>query len=336
MGGNLFKLGRLPREAYLVLEADLRVYLDQRFGDQYLIPRYYGDKPDFGDVDIVLSSEAIETTWEELKAGLMADLGVTQCTSTGAVFSTVWRDFQVDYFVKEQRYFRSTYNFLCYNDLGNLLGKIFRRMNLKYGEKGLQYVFRRSDEGSYKRDLMVSQDMGRILGLLELDVADWEAGFEDLDQMYRWVVSSPWFSARPYLDPSRTTRSRIKSRPTMTKFLTWLAENPQPEDRRTLEDRDDALPMVCAAFPEAKLMEVIAAEEALEARAADVRSKFSGKKVMAMFPELRGQELGEFIRTFKDRFEDFEAEISALSADVVEVAVRAHYAAANWRSTSRR
>jgi len=327
MGGNLFKLGRLPRADYLALEAELRVYLDERFGDLYRIPRYYGDKPDFGDVDIVLSSAAMQADkpgWDALKQGLMDDLGITRHTSTGAVFSTVWRDFQVDYFVRDERFFLSTYRFLCYNDLGNLLGRIFRRMNLKYGERGLEYVFRRGGEGSYKKVLPVSLDMPRILALIELDYATWDAGFADLDAMYRWVVASPWFSPEPYLSPSSAMRSRAKSRPTMQKFLVWLAENPAPEGGRSLEHRGDALPMIDAAFPEAKLLEAIAGEKAREARAEKVRERFSGKRVMAMFPELRGAELGEFIRTFKDGFTDFEATIAAMTPEAVDDAVRAH------------
>ena len=56
MGGNLFKLGRIPQAEYKVIEHELRSYLDQKFGNYYRIPRYYADKADFGDLDIVLST----------------------------------------------------------------------------------------------------------------------------------------------------------------------------------------------------------------------------------------------------------------------------------------
>lgn len=125
MGGELFKLGRLDRATYLALEADLRVYLDERLGEHYRIPRYYGDKPDFGDVDVVVSEAAITSTWDDFMEHLMNDLGVTQHVRNPAVFSTVWRSFQVDYFIRSEQHFESTYNFLCYKDLGNLLGRMF-------------------------------------------------------------------------------------------------------------------------------------------------------------------------------------------------------------------
>ena len=31
-----------------------RHYLDERLPGQYRIPRYYGDKPDFGDMDVLV------------------------------------------------------------------------------------------------------------------------------------------------------------------------------------------------------------------------------------------------------------------------------------------
>lgn len=325
MGGDLFKLGRLPRADYLTLEADLRSYLDQRLGDHYRLPRYYGDKPDFGDLDIVVSESAIEIDWGDFMEHTMNDLGVTQHIRTAGVFSTVWRDFQVDYFLRPEPYFLSTYHFLCYNDLGNLLGRIYRRMNLKYGERGLEYVFRRNDDGSYKSVLPVSIDMDRILGLIGLDAGPWEAGFDTLDDMYSWVTSSPWFSAAPYLDPTSPVMKRTKMRPTMQKFLSWLAENPVPDSTVSLDHRDDALPLIDAAIPEANLLDAIENERMLEARAQLVRSKFSGQIVMDLLPELSGKRLGEFIRTFKEGFDDFEAEIAAMTSEEITGALRDHH-----------
>ena len=87
MGGNLFGLGRLPRAEYLALEGRLRTYLDAKLGEHYRIPRYYGSKPDFGDVDIVVSEAAIKTTWHDLRDEILADLSITRSQSTGAVFS---------------------------------------------------------------------------------------------------------------------------------------------------------------------------------------------------------------------------------------------------------
>ena len=323
MGGNLFGLGRLPRAQYLALEERLRTYLDVKLGQHYRIPRYYGSKPDFGDVDIVVSEAAITTTWADLRAEITADLGITRSQSTGAVFSTVYENFQVDFFVRPQHSFEATNNFLCFNDLGNLLGKIFRRMNLKYGERGLQYVFRRTD-GNYKRDIEVCHDIDRICAFLELDAAPWHAGFETLEEMYTWVVSSPWFSVAPYRDPGRTMRARAKNRPTIQRFLVWLDETGTD---KTCEypSREAWLPRIVAAFPDAGLMAVIAEEQAWEARVLAVKQRFGGKRIMTLIPELSGQRLGAFIPTFTDGFADFETEMSVMDPAEVDRRILAHW-----------
>ena len=330
MGGSLYGLGRLPRAEYLTLEGRLRAYLDEKLGDHYRIPRYYCSKPDFGDVDVVVSEAAIITTWDDLRAEIVADLGIERFQSTGAVLSTVYQDFQVDYLVRPARTFEITYAFLCFNDLGNLLGKIFRRMHLKYGENGLQYVYRRAD-GNYKRDIDVSLDIERICGFLELDFSGWQAGFETLEEMYTWLVASPWFSVEPYRSPSRSTRARVKQRPTIRRFLEWLDEN-HIDQTCAYPPREAWLPRLVSAFPQANLTAILAEEAAAEARVEAVKARFDGKRVMQLIPELSGRQLGEFIRTFKDGFADFESEVSQLEPAEVERRVLAHWAALAQRS----
>jgi len=323
VGGSLYGLGRLPRSEYLALEARLRVVLDRLLGTHYRIPRYYSNKADFGDVDVVVSEAAITTTWSDLRDTLIAELGLTRAQRVGAMFSTVYEDFQVDYIVRPARDFESTCAFLDFNDLGNLLGKIFRRMNLKYGEQGLQYVFRRAD-GNYTRDIDVCRDIQRICAYLSLDVAHWESGFETLEEMYAWLVASPWFSVAPYRDPSRTTRAR--QRPTIRRFLEWL--NEEGIDKRVdYPPREECLPRIIAAFPEAGLPEIFAAEAVRERQVAAVKERFGGKRVMQLIPGLSGPQLGAFIRTFRSGFVDFEADISQLTPAEVDRRVLAHWAA---------
>jgi hypothetical protein len=151
MGGKLFNLGRISRDRYLETEKTMREYLDRKVGAAaYRIPPYYSAKPDFGDMDIIIQLKDA-STWQTLRQEFVTDLGVTETRSGGGVFSTVYQGLQVDYFTAAPEFFESTYNYLSFNDLGNLLGKICRRFNLKYGEEGLAYVFRRQG-GNYKKD----------------------------------------------------------------------------------------------------------------------------------------------------------------------------------------
>jgi hypothetical protein len=157
MGGKLFNLGRVNRDKYLIIEAEIRQYLDHKIGAAaYRIPRYYATKPDFGDLDVIIQSSDRQH-WHILRQEFVTDLGITQIKSDGNVFSTVYQGLQVDYFTTAPEFLDSTYNYLSFNDLGNLLGKMCRRFNLKYGEQGLSYVFRRQNS-NYNKDLNITTD----------------------------------------------------------------------------------------------------------------------------------------------------------------------------------
>lgn len=329
MGGKLFNLGRLPRIEYLELEADVRRYLDDRFPDRYRIPRYYGDKADFGDLDILLSEATITTNWEELRQEIITDLQVQDYILRPKLLSMAYRNFQVDVFCVPPEHFQSTWQFLCYNDLGNLLGKIFRRFNLKYGEKGLFYVFRRAD-GHYKRDLLLTQDMAQILAFLKLDWATWDAGFARLDAMFSWVVACPYFTVKPFLKRAASTEKRVQQRTTMQRFLDYLEANEITRAHPFAEDRDVYLPQIDAFFPKANLLEAIAREKEKECQDNLIREKFNGRIVMEMFGDLRGKILGRFMETFKQSFTRFNAEMVEMTPEEIKLRLEEHYNSDSW------
>lgn len=303
MGGKLFHLPRMPRDAYLEREAEVRRHLDSLLGGDYRIPRFYGDKPDFGDMDILI---AARPDWEALRGEIVRALGVTETKNAGHVYSMSYRGLQVDLFLVQPRYLDSTASFMSFNDLGNFMGRICRRFDLKYGDRGLSYVFRR-EGGSYKAELELTQDMARICAFLGLDHDAWEAGFPSLPALFDWVIASPWFSVAPYLDEAAGAMGpRRQERSTVARFVEYLRE--RGVDRRpALGDRRAQLPAVAAAFPEIDIEGWLAAEREKEARAARIAERFSGRRVMALLPELQGQALGEFIMAFRASVPDFEA-----------------------------
>lgn len=300
MGGNLFKLGRKPRDEYLEIEDEVRRFLDALIPDGYRIPRYYASKPDFGDLDVVVSSGAVEGLGgtDRFIEALRSQLGATEVQNTGHVWASVYREFQVDYFVRATELLDSTASYLAFNDLGNLVGKMFKRLGCKYGETGLLYVFRRDSQQSYKKELLLSRDWTRILGFLGLDVAHWEQGFTMLEEMFAWVVASPWFSVTPYVDRDRSTQKR-KNRPTMQRFVAWLEAEKIVQRVEFRPERDAYVPELAAAFPEVGLEAALAEERQAEADASALRAKFSGALVRE-WTGLDGKELGGFMRRFRE------------------------------------
>lgn len=320
MGGNLFRLGRKPKAEYLEIEAEVRRCLDALVGDGYRIPRYYASKADFGDLDVVLSRAAIEALggFDAFRTAITRSLDVRQSKSVGHVFSTVVRELQVDYFLREPELLEPTYHYLSYNDLGNLIGKIYRRLGLKYGEDGLSYVFRRARQESYKHEIPISRDWPKILAFIGLDVPAWEAGFDTLEQMFAWVVASPYFSVAPYQQQSRTTERRAAARPTMARFLAWLEAEGIDKRYDYLDDREGYVARVAAAFPEANLEQALLQERERETQAEQLREKFSGERVRE-WTGLDGKSLGALLRRFTREYPDDV--LIGMSADEIRAAV---------------
>jgi hypothetical protein len=324
MGGNLFKLGRIPKQEYLAIEKEIRQYLDRKLGNSYRIPRYYSSKLDFGDMDIVVSDRIVSHNWFELRQEIINDLNISQYRSDGRVFSTVYRNLQIDYFTAPEEFFESTYNYLSFNDLGNLIGKICRKFNLKYGERGLAYVYRRQ-LGNYKKDLLITTDFQKICFFLGLDYAHWQMGFETLQEVFNWAIASPYFSVQPYLEQAKTLERRVKHRTTIQKFIEHIEARTITKSYQYLDNKADYLPQIIQAFPEANLLEKIAAEREAEKKVLQMSQKFSGKLVMQLIPSLKGQELGEFIVEFKKQFSNFESFLLQASSKDIEANILDFY-----------
>jgi hypothetical protein len=323
MGGKLFNLPRMPRDAYLEVEAAMRRYLDGRLPGQYRIPRCYGDKPDFGDMDVIVP---IRPDWDTVRADLVRDLGIRETRAVGHVFSTVFRRLQTDFFAVPARYLDSACTFMSFNDLGNFIGRICRRFDLKYGDRGLSYVFRRAD-GNYRIDLEVTLDFARICAFLGLDHSAWAKGFGSLPEVFAWVVESPYFSVVPYFDETKSNlQPRAAERTTVARFVAWLrAEG--VDKRPVFADRASYLPMVAAAFPEADLPGQIAREREAETRHRAFIEKFNGKRVMQLVPGVEGKALGELIMRIKASVPDFETWVLATPQEKIDATVRALAAA---------
>lgn len=319
MGGKLFNLPRMPHADYLVRERAVRRSLDRILGGAYRIPRYYGDKTDFGDMDIIVPEHP---EWPAMRKEIAADLGIVTSKTAGRLYSTVFDGLQTDFFVVAACFVDSTYNYMSFNDLGNLLGRIFRRFNLKYGEEGLSYTFRRADSSHYKADLPVTQDFARICAFLKLDHAAWIEGFATLTALYEWVIASPYFSVAPYLDDVKGAMTRrTQNRSTIVSFIDFLRER-GISSRPEFEERTAYLPMIVASFPDAGLEAQITAELDLEQRAGTIAAKFNGKLVMRLRPELSGHALAEFIIAFKRSFPDFEAFVLTAPSEDIERCIR--------------
>jgi hypothetical protein len=306
MGGKLYNLGRIGREKYLSIEQDISTYLTQKVGaENYRIPRCYAQKADFGDLDILLAADSLPQNWRDFQVEIVKELEIDEYKSVGNIFSVMYRGFQVDFFCADAENLEIMYHYLSFNDLGNLLGKIFHRFNLKYGQEGLAYVYRHQHR-NYKQEKIVSRDFKKIIELIGLDYQTWEIGFERLTDLFEWVMASPYFSVSPYLNPSPKTLKKIRERPTMQAFVKYLKTEEISKEYSFKEDKSTYLPWISEQFLEAQLTEWIAQQAKKEAETQEIYQKFNGKLVLELIPMLKQENLSKFIVEFKNQPTNFK------------------------------
>lgn len=322
MGGNAFdNLRRLPADAYRKLEAELVEKLGTIYPVLHPLP-YYHAKPDFGDMDIVVQKPRLDRRDFE---AFLATIGSDRVSYNGDITSFVYQDFQIDLLYMAPEHVETALFYFAYNDLNNLVGRIAHKLGLKFGWDGLSYQIR-TESGHRAESILLSRDPEQIYTFLGYDYARWQQGFENLEDIFSFVVSSPYFNAAIYDTEqlNHINRTRNRKRKTYMTFLEWLAARPDLPAYAFEPDKSIYLIRIHNAFPEAdffgQLSDYADRQRAYEAR----QAKFNGRLVQA-WTGLEGKELGMAIQRFKNSHADFDAWLDASSPEAVAEAFSKSY-----------
>lgn len=316
MGGNVFKgvSVRLSQEHYLTVcnhvVSELRALMPQ--GKVFAVPSY-GAKNDFGDLDVLISSGALNTSEQylALKATTEELFGALDWVRNGPVVSIDYRKapvpsrkaFQVDLIRQEEDSYDYGLCYFSFNDLGNLLGRIAHAMGVAHRHDGLYWYLR---DGTYLFDeIQLTKEYSETLEFLGLDPGVFEKGFHELEEVFQYVASSPYFRPEIYLLENRNHASRIRDRKrkTYTKFLDWCKANssvaePLPEDKSVWFER------IQQFFPHFETKRAELSHLLAENRQA--KEKFNGKRVSEL-TGLTGKALGKLMQTIRAGFQDDKA-----------------------------
>ncbi len=296
MGGNLFKVGRVEKDRYFEIVRSLKPHLDKHFDTNYRIPTAYGNKKDYGDVDILLDAGYIRNkpTWDK---DLMKDLGVTEFKKVRNIVSMLYQNFQVDVFLLGTSKLNTCYDFMSYNILGNLLGRIYHKFNLRYGEDGLFYVLR-GFNNHVSKEIIVSRDMYEILDFIGLSHERWLEGFNDLEEIFDYVISSKYFCSDSYDLKYYNVQKRAKERPDFNKFLDYIHQMNLVKNYPFVKEKEIYLPMLDEYFG-TRLKDKYEGHLRTQEKLKIVAEKFNGKIVMDTLGFTDGKTVGNFINLFK-------------------------------------
>jgi hypothetical protein len=308
MGGNIFKdeTRRYSREEYLVAERTVLAKIRWLFGvTPYTIP-YYHVKESFGDMDLILPVDKITSDWKNQLIELF-DLSKNQYSSNGNVFSFVYNQFQIDIITaKDDNAAKMAVAYFSYNDLGNLIGRIFHKLGLKYGHKGLSLVVRPDDNQHVLQEILLTRDMKAIFPIIGLSYDEFQNGFENLEDVFKFVAKSTFFDPEIFLFHNRNHKAviRDRKRATYNSFLNWIKET-NPSANYSFENKDERggynirepfySEIVVPVFPWVKdiVNDLITRYELVK----KAKERIDGL-IIREITGLEGKDLGEFIQKF--------------------------------------
>lgn len=241
MGGNALSEPsvRLGREDYFNLWNKLKMSKFQLF----LIPSYR-EKESFGDMDILIPS-SYGKNYDNYKRLALEDVGlkIIEEVRNGSVTSfgieTKQGLFQIDLISEHLDTLPFAYHYFAYNDMGNLLGRVARSAGVKLGHRGLFYTQRAKDNDNVvlKEHLLTSK-WNEALSFLKYDAERYGKGFNVLEDIFEYVMSSPFYDFNKFDLTQRNRKARIRDakRPNYRAFLEYASANPkQKSSENTLQ-----------------------------------------------------------------------------------------------------
>jgi hypothetical protein len=335
MGGQALKntiTRRYAKQEYVQLRDEVLDILKRDFPERKVAAiQAYRAKESFGDLDILFETD--QTNFD-LLSYIKQMFKPNEFYKNGNVISFDYQQFQIDLIGSPREDFDISSHYFAWYDLGNIIGRLYHKMGFKYGHNGLSLLFK--DDNYQYEELCFSKDIEAILGFADLDAKRFLQGFDTLEDIFSFAVSSQFFNRDIYLLDNRNHASRIrdKKRPTYNALLKWLESQehlpayPWTSVREQGGRRHQAefLERAFAYFPHLKPQ-----YEQIQAQFKQwqmARQKFNGRLVGAS-TGLSEQALGHFMQWLKAQaqleFVDFQKWLAEQPADVIADWIKQQY-----------
>lgn len=325
MGGNaLPEAGtrRFKAGEYYQVEGEVVNRLKNLFPASLILPiKAYASKESFGDADILVESDFLPTSWVD---DIIKEFSPRGHFKNGNVLSFEFMDMQIDAICMQTKDFHSAYQYHNYNDLGNLLGRVAHKLGLKLGHDGLSYVWR-IDSHAF-RTITLLKDWKDILPVLGYSYERYAEGFDTLEDIFEFVVSSRFFNKAIYELDNRnhTSRTRDRKRKTYTEFLKWIESYEETPTQRfgtcetapNVEGKAKWLPYLFRAIPGFKEQYEATQKDYDEAVA--FKQRWNGDLVRE-WTGLEGKELGGFMKWMREHYiaEKLKADVMKINSDIL-------------------
>lgn len=294
MGGRAIKEAytrRYNKDEFLELKDEVTSELEKYF-KRVAVPYYYNNKETFGDLDVLVTNDEVNIL--DVPGIIETLFGYNELYHNNNCVSFDHKEFQIDVILVSEEYFDTAFMYLSYNDLGNLLGVIAKGFGVKYGDMGLTKDIWYKGQKIYK-NLVISKDPERIFPFLGVSYERWKEGFDDIEDIFEFVYSSPYFNKEGYKfeNLNKINRDRNYKRDVYMYFLEWIEKKPN-KNYEFNENKETYLKRIEEYFPESDVTERIRGLEYQQARKLYISSKVNTKTLLDRYG-LESKEYGKFM-----------------------------------------
>lgn len=201
-------------------------------------------------------------------------------------------------YAKNEADFKWMYDFHSYST-NIIIGKILKTAGLKYSEDGLQYIQNdlRENHKVVVGTIDITKDFSKILQILELDPKVFYNGFTSINEVFLFLVSSPYFYAQKFVNYEKEQRSVI-----LQKLEEYLILN----KLESKEVKKITFEHIKEFFPEIEFDRLSAELLAKAERKKGITDKFNGRVIMQTIPGFETNKIGLSMSCFKHSFESVE------------------------------
>lgn len=212
-----YNVERLTKEQYDEVLSALTITLPYK---TVAIPSYRL-KDSFGDCDLLTTS-----TDEAFEKNLSKDFILLGKKKNGSVTSYALKygsfpPFQFDLIKAKEESFKFNYNYLSYNDLGNLIGRVAAAFGFKFAHNGLYLLAwydhkgeersvvrvkeeaKTNDHAEHRMEKLFISNFDEALEFLGFDSLRFAQGFDTVDDILDFVASSKYFCKDFFLFENR-------------------------------------------------------------------------------------------------------------------------------------
>lgn len=178
--------------------------------------------------------------------------------------------------------------------------KMNTTFKLKYGQEGL-FMTLYNSHGELGV-ILISKNYKKIFEFLGLSFERWEEGFDKLEDIFDYIIESPFFNWKMFQfdQLNKINRDRNKKRASYVSFIEYVDKHAADEkhEYNFIKDGKSYFDKINDFFPEANLILHVRKLEYLETRKLYIQAKFSGGEVMRKYG-LQGKGLGDALTGFK-------------------------------------